>query len=277
MILDYLCRMRLNVLFFAWLAILCSLPGCNRNKEKRTVVTEIVKIDSLAQVVDIRDSLVRPIIYTNFSGIEKYVQKDAKMKFISLVLPSILIAKYHLEERRNRIYGLLEKKYWDNADSLFYLDLMKRYKAKDADDLVPKLKTVPVSIALAQAVVETGWGRSRFFIEGNNLFGIWSAKNNEPRMAAGKRRKAKVVYLKKYADMSMSAMDYFEVLSRGRAYRDLRESMKQTCDPFKLLPHLKNYSEQRFAYTNKLEKIIFQNNLTRFDRYQIDPQYLVGE
>ena len=77
--------------------------------------------------------------------------------------------------------------------------------------------------------------------------------------------------------MSMSAMDYFEVLSRGRAYRSLRASLNQTSDPLKLLPHLKNYSEQRFAYTNKLEKIILQNNLIRFDRYQIDPQYLFDE
>jgi Bax protein len=227
--------------------------------------------------VPVGDSLVKPIIYTNISGFDKYPYKEAKEKFISLVLPAILIAKYQLELRRDRIKGLSEKKDWDKSDSSFYFDSIKRYKADSFDDLTSKLKTIPTSIVLAQAIVETGWGRSRFFTEGNNLFGVWSGKNNEPRIAAAKTRKDKIIYLKKYIDISHSAVDYFEILLRSRAYRGLRMALLQTSDPFMLLLHLKNYSEQRMVYTKKLEIIIRQNNLTRFDHFQIDPQYLVED
>ena len=42
------------------------------------------------------------------------------------------------------------------------------------DELIIKVDVIPVSIALAQAALESGWGTSRFVSEGNALFGQWS-------------------------------------------------------------------------------------------------------
>src|SRR5687768_9891033 len=118
----YLCMMKRSFSFFLHLVIfLSALPGCQERKN-RWIRTEFVRIDSLEQVVLVGDSLVKPIIYTNVSGLDKYPHQVAKIKFISLVLPSILIAKHHLEERRERIYGLREKKDWNKSDSSFYFD-----------------------------------------------------------------------------------------------------------------------------------------------------------
>ena len=36
------------------------------------------------------------------------------------------------------------------------------------------MDVVPVSIAIAQAAKESGWGTSRFALEGNAMFGQWT-------------------------------------------------------------------------------------------------------
>ena len=45
---------------------------------------------------------------------------------------------------------------------------------KDLSTLKIRMDEIPVSLALAQAAKETGWGTSRFAIEGNALFGQWT-------------------------------------------------------------------------------------------------------
>jgi Bax protein len=258
------------------LLLLTTVSGCDKNRTF-TVRTETIKVQSLDQIVLVADALVKPFLYTHVSGLEKLPVRKAKAKFISAVLPSILVAKHEIEQRRLRIEVLREKKHWNENDSALYIDLKNRYRAKDIDDLLVRTHTLPTSIVLAQAAVESGWGKSRFFLQANNLFGVWSFNTNESRIVARRTRENKRIYLRAYPDMSKSIIDYFEILARSRSYKSLREARKQTEDPLELLPHLKNYSERRTAYTNQLKKIILRNNLKQFDSYVIDPQYLVED
>jgi Bax protein len=255
---------------------ICYVTGCNKDHGVK-LKTEVVKIDSGNQVIFLSDSLVKPIIYADVSNLKKFGLTESKSMFISIVLPAILIAKFELQSSRLKIERLRDHLEWRKSDSAFYETLAKRYKAKNTEDLLLRMETLPVSIALAQSAVETGWGNSRFFYEGNNLFGIWSLKKDDARMAANRARKGNAVYVKTYPDISRSATDYFEILGRSNAYRDLRKAMSQTNDPFALIPHLKYYSEQRSLYTRKLKSIIVQHDLTRYDYYQIDPEYIVDD
>jgi Bax protein len=187
------------------------------------------------------------------------------------------VAKYSIEQNRKKLLMLREEKHWESADSSFYLDMRRRYKAKSIDDMIARMGTLPNSIVLAQAAVESGWGQSRFFLQGSNLFGVWSFNQFEPRIAAGKTRSKKKIYLRSYQDMSASVIHYFEILSHARPYKSLRSARRETTDPFKLLPYLKNFSERRTAYTDQLKKVIVRNNLTQYDQYQIDPAYIIEE
>ncbi len=263
---------------YAFIIILIGslIIGCEREKTYR-INTDFVHVDSLSEIITISDSLVKPVIYDGVDELQQLPPKRAKSLFVSVVLPSILIARHQTEMRRQRVLELKSKPVWESSDSVFFTGLLERYKAFDVDDLLSRLHPIPTSIALAQAAVETGWGKSRFFLEGRNMFGIWSVKSDESRLVAMKDRNKKPVYVKAYADMSLSAIDYFETLARSRAYRHFRTAILQTNDPFVLLPHLKYYSEQRKFYTDKLKKIIVQNNLTKYDRYRIDPQFIVAE
>jgi len=137
------------------------------------------------------------------------------------------------------------------------------------------MKTHPVSIVLAQAAIESGWGESRFFKEGNNIFGMWSVNKNEPRIRAKETRNGKAVYLKKYNSLSDAIDDYFVTIGRG-AYKSFRKQRDITKDPLKLVQYLINYCELREQYTKKLRKFIIANNLEDFDDFQIDKIYLTS-
>jgi len=236
-----------------------------------------VSVDSLKQILLVSDSIVEPILYTNVSGLQYLPVPKAKATFISAVLPSILVARHRVEENKRKLLHLKRKKSWEKGDSLFYSNLKVRYKASSVDDLYARMITLPNSIVLAQAAVESGWGQSRFFLEGSNLFGVWSFNKFEPRIAAAKTRSKKRIYLRSYADMSESIVHYFEIIGKARPYIPLRVARQKTNDPYLLVPHLKNFSERRSAYTRQLIKMIDVNNLTRYDNYQINPEYIFEE
>ena len=261
---------------FLTLIIWATLLACDGTTTYQ-VKTETIKVDSLNQIIPLNDSLVRPILYTNIDGLEHLPFYQAKAKFISAILPSILVAKHQIHNTRTRIENLNKKVTWTESDSIYYLDMKRRYKAKDVKDLMARLVTLPNSVVLAQAAIETGWGESRFFKQASNLFGIWSFDSNESRIAAGKNRSEKTIFLRSYEDMSGSIADYFEVLARHHAYRGLRKARIHTSNPYELLPHLKYYSERKQWYTRELKRVIRQNKLTKYDHYRIDPNYLIVE
>lgn len=257
--------------------ILIHVFSAEESYKTYSVQTRSLRVDSLDQIVLVRDSLVAPILYSAVSGLGHLPVERAKETFISAMLPSILVAKHKLHEERRKIEHLVNKPKWDTSDSAFYLESKTRFRASDLENLLTRIGSLPNSIVLAQAAVESGWGQSRFFLEGNNVFGIWSYNPNEPRIRAGQTRDSTAVYVRAYDNIAESISDYFETLASARAYRALREARLKTDDPFELLPHLQYYSERRSAYTNQLRTIITHNDLTRYDNFKIDPNYLVAE
>jgi len=234
-------------------------------------------VDSLDQIIPLSGESVKPILYTNVRGLAKLPVSTSKKKFIAAVLPAILIAKYQVENTRTKIFLLSEKTSWNSEDSSLYSQTRARYKAKDIHDLLARMGTLPTSIVLSQAAVESGWGQSRFFLEGNNLFGVWSFNADESRMPSLRGRKNKTIYLRMYPDIAQSVNHYFEILGSANAYQRLRKERLVRTDPFELIPHLINYSERKRSYTHQLKALILQNELTRYDRYRLDPAYLAEE
>ena len=242
-----------------------------------SLTTETIKVDSLEQITPLEGEDVKPILYTHVSGLSTLPVPQAKKKFIAAVLPAILIAKHRVETTRRKIFVLSESVDWNREDSTFYSEVKSRYKAKDIKDLMDRIGTLPNSVVLSQAAVESGWGQSRFFLEGNNLFGVWSFNSNDPRMPSKRGRKDKTIYLRTYPNIAEAVVHYFEILGSANAYRKLRKERLERTDPFELIPHLINYSERRRAYTHQLKALILQNELTRYDRYRIDPEYLTED
>ena len=267
--------MRYIKLSLAVIGLTACIGSCSEetNEGVKVLVPERIAVSSPDQILPLEDSLVRPVLYLNVPNLENLPVEQSKEKFVAAVLPAILIARYRLNQNLQRVQSLVHKEAWEPGDSIFYESLATRYKANDPQTLIRRLTCHPNSIILAQAAVESGWGQSRFFEKGNNLFGIWSYSRMEPRMVASLTRGGEEVYLRKYEDISESIMDYFETVGRSRAYRYFRMAREKTEDPFALLPHLKYYSERREEYVEQLRTIIVQNDFTRYDHYMLDPQY----
>jgi Bax protein len=190
--------------------------------------------------------------------------KEKKENFINEILPAINQSRKKLLVTYQSILSLQGKKLSIQDEE--YLNLLyQTYRIKNGniEDLLIAVKPHPTSVILAQAILESGWGTSRFYKEANNIFGIWSFNSQDERI---KVKGADNVYLKKYDSFVESVDDYMLMLSRNTRYLDFRKARFETDDPFELIKHLKNYSELREEYIRRLRIVIKANHLTKFDK-----------
>ena len=133
-----------------------------------------------------------------------------------------------------------------------------------------RMDIIPPSLALAQAALESGWGTSRFAQQGNNLFGIWCY---EPGCGiVPERRPAGATYeVKSYPTPRQSFEDYMRNLNSNAAYRSLwliREQRRLNGEPitgYALAEGLYRYSQEEWAYVSKVQNLILNNNLEKYD------------
>ena len=126
----------------------------------------------------------------------------------------------------------------------------------------PRYRVV-VAISVAQAILESDWGRSRFAVEGNNYYGIIETDNTEPHM----KSKNSNVLLKKYGNKCESVADYIALLNASSAfveYRQLRlqQYITDNVDVFLIIQTLENYANDP-EYRQKLLAV----TLGLFEKY----------
>ena len=158
--------------------------------------------------------------------------------------------------------------------------LNKKYKqygipSKDLSVLKIRMDEVPVSLAIAQAAKETGWGTSRFAQQGNALFGqwTWSGEGLKPK-EADKNEGHKVM---RFNVLQASVRAYQRNLNTHSSYEDFRLARAELRDRSKPLDslilsrYLDKYAETGNQYVEVLQKIIKQNNLKDFDDAKLLP------
>ena len=123
---------------------------------------------------DVREKLVKPVALTLLPQEIKMIENTTKRKefFIQIILPLILQENNNIKLDRKRLFSIINK---NNNTNLEKKWLEKKYKqhgvpSRDLSILKVRLDEIPVSLAIAQAAKETGWGTSRFAQEGNALF-----------------------------------------------------------------------------------------------------------
>ncbi|MDA3880181.1 MAG: glucosaminidase domain-containing protein [Prolixibacteraceae bacterium] len=262
-------------------AIIIAYASVHTIKTTPTLEIQIINLDSITKIIDITDSLVAPVLYDSLL-IEEFAPVDIRKKqFINQVLPAILIVRYQMEQKADRVEKIvrdIENKIPVScADSLFVDSLMACYRANSYDNLQLRLKAHPNSVVLAQAAVESGWGLSRFASEGKNLFGVWTVSTDKNIIKSLQNRGEVKVFVKRYETITESIEHYFLTLGRHKAYRKFRMKRSEQDDVFELIKALDRYSEQGEAYTLLLQKIIKWNNLEQYDHYIIDPAYFKQE
>ena len=138
-----------------------------------------------------------------------------------------------------------------------------------------RMDIIPVSIALAQAANESGWGTSRFALEGNALFGqwTWSKKGISPKKQDADQNHK----IMQFQILKASVKAYKNNLNTHNAYKEFREVRAQLRQENKkiigldLTKYLKNYAAIGEKYVAILEDIIKRNSLTDFDKANLLP------
>ncbi|MDH4944770.1 glucosaminidase domain-containing protein [Sulfurimonas sp. C5] len=188
---------------------------------------------------------------------------EKKQRFYALVVP--IIDKIY-KERYNE-YKKISTDLNRNKNNEKIEELKQYYKVKTNEELLMALKPQPKSITIAQAAMESAWGTSRFFLLGNNLFGMWSVSKKEQRIAAKEKRDNNTtVWVKKYSSLEDSVRGYYLTLGRGKRYQNLRELNYSSSNVFEIIKGLDGYSERGESYVDEIKSIIKYNKLMKYDK-----------
>ena len=166
---------------------------------------------------------------------------------------------------------LTGKKFTTDLEKQWIRQKLLEYKVKKGDlqELIIRMDVIPTSIALAQAAKESGWGTSRFALEGNAIFGqwTWSGQGIAP-LDRDSNKKHKIL---KFPILRASVKAYQNNLNTHKSYikfRDKRDNLrekKMKIVGLELTGTLNNYAQTGSEYTKILNQIIKQNNLTDFE------------
>lgn len=200
---------------------------------------------------------------TQAKDFEKVKNKGKKQIFIETLIPIIDKIKNSINKERDYVESLLGKKSLEEKEKKYLSEMYSKYNVKSSkiDDLLNKMIIPPTSLILAQASLESGWGRSKVAIEGNNLFGMKSTLKDPVRAV---KVGAKDFY-KKYETLEDSVQDYIMTLSRHKSYVHLRGGINSGKDSIELVKLLGNYSEVKNVYEQRLTQIIKKNDLQKHD------------
>ena len=209
----------------------------------------------------------------------RYIESSKKRKdlFIKIVLPLILSENNRIKRDRITLFKILNKNNNTKAEKNWLNSKFKQYGVvnKDLSTLKIRMDEIPVSLAIAQAAKETGWGTSRFAIEGKALFGQWTytGKGIKPS-AADKEDKHKVMT---FSVLKSSVRAYQRNLNTHSSYKEFRKARAiqrdndEKLNSIELANYLDKYAQTGEEYISTLKKIINQNDLKDFDNAKILP------
>ena len=194
---------------------------------------------------------------------------------MQILLPLVVAENESIVKDRKYLLEILKQnqseknKKWINKKYKKY-----RVSQKNIDELIEKMDIIPVSIALAQAAKESGWGTSRFALEGNAIFGqwTWNGVGIEPlEKVEGTKHK-----ILKFPLLRASVKAYITNLNTHAGYKSFRQkrlelrNQNKSLSGLDLIHELDNYAQTGKEYTKILEKIINQNDLDEFENVMID-------
>ena len=233
---------------------------------------DLKDIRSNKKVKPIEISLL-PIELKNIESTKK--RKDL---FIKIVLPLILEENARIKLDRKRLFAILNKNNNSDSEKKWLKRKFKQYGVtkNDLSTLKIRMDEIPVSLAIAQAAKETGWGTSRFATEGNALYGQWTYTGDGIKPSAADNNSSHKVMRFKVLKASVRA--YQRNLNTHSGYREFRRQRaiqrdnEEALDSLKLVEFLDKYAETGLEYTKVLKKIIKQNSLKDFDDASILPK-----
>ena len=196
-------------------------------------------------------------------------EQQRKAEFVGWLLPIVERQNNIVEQHRNIILKIQKKQFLSislTTEELDFINLMQvKYGGNSILDLLERVNTIPKSLVIAQASLESGWGSSRFAQEGNNLFGIRTYDKDVPGLTPLKNKNANFK-VRSYATVDDGVANYLLLLNTHHAYNDFRIARAYMTHRFDVDAHaladtLLDYSELGSQYIEMVHK-----HLTNIER-----------
>ncbi len=219
--------------------------------------------DTEYKLSDVRiNKIAKPVEIGKLPYELKEIQNVKKRKelFIQIVLPLILEENNKILLDRKKLFAILNKNNNSQSDNEWLNKKFKQYGVikKDIPTLKRRMDIIPASMAIAQAAKETGWGTSRFALEGNALFGQWTYTDKGIKPAAADAGTTHKVMM--FNVLKSSVRAYARNLNTHKSYREMRYVRAIQRDNFgklnslELVDYLNKYAETGKEYTIVLKK-----------------------
>jgi len=236
--------------------------------------------DTNYNLEDVRKTkLVKPISLSLLPQEMKKIEntKARKKLFIQIILPLVIKENNNIRLDRRKLFSIINKSNNSNVEKKWLKRKFKQYGVpnNDLSTLKVRMDEIPVSIAIAQAAKETGWGTSRFAQEGNALFGQWTWSGDGIKPTAAEDNTTHKVMRFKILQASVKA--YHRNINTHSSYREFRNARAELrdenreLDSLVLSMYLDKYAETGKEYVKILQQIIKQNKLTDFDDAKLLP------
>ena len=234
-----------------------------------------------------RESLVPNLIFWRLPhDLQKLSEVTIRKKlFIKILLPLIIDRNMQIQRKRQQILNLKNigmpnlrnnQKDWI-FEQLKYYKVLSKYNAETTlndemlNELLLRANILPIPLAIAQAAIETGWGTSRFALEGNSLFGQWTWKNSG--LTPSRREVGKEHSVRAFKNLRHAVENYAQNLNSSAFYNRFRKARLKFIknDRYvddassQLAKHLSSYSQEGEKYVEKILKIISINRLAGFE------------
>ena len=249
----------------------------NKYYKKNNFIPEILTQENIGHLPIISE------LPDDFSEIQDVPTK--KKLFYLVTLPLIYNTNTSIMQERRMVINIEKKfarKELNKNETDEIIRLSKKYKLDYSEintklfrKLKQRINIIPVSLALGQAIIESGWGQSRFATEGNALYGQWTTSEDKGIIPQD-RDEDKTHAVLKFKNLSESVEAYMFNINTHQAYYNFRvirridERIKYT-DPISMkVKYLAAYAEIGDKYVDKLELIIASNNLQEFDRFKFN-------
>ena len=249
----------------------------NKYYKKNNFIPEILTQENISHLPIISE------LPDDFSEIQDVPTK--KKLFYLVTLPLIYNSNTSIMQERRMVINIEKKfarKELNKNETDEIIRLSKKYKLDYSEintklfrKLKQRINIIPVSLALGQAIIESGWGQSRFATEGNALYGQWTTSEDKGIIPQD-RDEDKTHAVLKFKNLSESVEAYMFNINTHQAYYNFRvirridERIKYT-DPISMkVKYLAAYAEIGDKYVDKLELIIASNNLQEFDRFKFN-------
>lgn len=212
-----------------------------------------------------------------------------KKEFVKILEPLLQRANEVVKMERISVEAFFAKAYAQNFRNLqaddfhVMIKIAKKYRIKklfQKSEFLSRVDIVPISLGLTQGALESGWGKSRFVREANNIFGHWTW--GEVGLVPSDREEGKTHKIRIFNSLQASANAYVLNLNRNYAYKEFRTLRTQYRKEKKKFTGLEaaltmvNYSELDDEYIKILQSMMEKNSFLQFDLIDYKPASLIA-